>query len=131
MCLTLQPHTVHVEVEWLGTPTKLNTQYGEAERQLVKVADASGEASIGFWRQACRRLQELDVKNGTFLHITGITRTDNGSQNTTSRLVYIRVHSTLCLELLVYLTLVMKWNYRQNSEGDAAITAERELRSKY
>jgi hypothetical protein len=81
----LQPHKVHVEVEWLATPTRLVTQYGEAERQLVKVADASGDASIGFWRNAYRRLQELEVKNGSFLQITGVTRTDNGSLNTTSR----------------------------------------------
>lgn len=43
-----QPHTVQVEVEYLGSPSKLSTQYGDAERAFVTVADASGQATIGF-----------------------------------------------------------------------------------
>jgi hypothetical protein len=81
----LQPHTVHVEVEWLRSPTKLETKWGPAERRLVKVADASSDASVAFWRDASRRLEELQVRNGSFLEVTGVTKTGTSNLNTTSK----------------------------------------------
>lgn len=82
----MQPYTIQVEVELVGTPSHFATAFTDnAERILLKVTDSSGEDSVGVWRQACERLRQLNVKKGTLLQMTGVTRTKNNSLNTTNR----------------------------------------------
>jgi hypothetical protein len=82
----LQPYTIQVEVELVGTPSHFATAFtNDAERILLKVTDSSGEDSVGVWRHACDLLRQLKVKKGTLLEITGVTRTKNNSLNTTNR----------------------------------------------
>jgi hypothetical protein len=64
----LQPYTIQVEVELVGTPSHFATaSTKDAERVLLKVTDSSGEESVGAWRQACDLLRKLKVKKGTLL----------------------------------------------------------------
>jgi hypothetical protein len=81
----LQPYTIQVEVELVGTPSNFATAFTkDAERIVLKVTDSRGEESVGVWRQACDLLRKLKVKKGTLLQMTGITRTKNNSLNTTN-----------------------------------------------
>lgn len=74
--LPLQPYTIQVEVDLVGTPSHFATAFtNDAKRILLKVTDASGKESAGVWRQACDLLRQLKVKKGTLLQMTGITRT--------------------------------------------------------
>lgn len=78
-------YTLQVEVELVGTPSHFNTAFGPADRILLKVADSSGEDSIGVWRDAIDTLRKLDVQKGTLLEISGVTRTKNNTLATTNR----------------------------------------------
>jgi hypothetical protein len=83
----LQPYTLQVEVGLVGTPSHFTTAFGPADRVLLKVADSSGEDSIGVWRDAIDTLRQLDVQKGPLLEVSlsGITRTKNNTLATTNK----------------------------------------------